>query len=203
MRSVKLNLLFTLCLFCLVASSQQGTVKLNLAYKAAMPLGNFKNIADKVSFNGWEAGLMYGITDQISLGVQTGFQDFYKKYDREVLHEPGSDLSAVITNSVQLMPLLVKGSYAFSENNVVRPYVALGVGGNLVQYRKYYGQFADSRSKLSFMAQPELGITMPVGPYKRTGLFLAASYNYIPFMYNDANGFSHAAIKAGVTIPLR
>lgn len=203
MKLMKYNMAFFICLLCLGASSQQRTLKLDINYKAAIPAGNFRNITDKASFNGLEAALMYGLTDRISVGVQTGFQDFYQKKDRQIFHTPGSDLSAVITNSVQLIPLMLKGMYTFSESGAVQPFVALGVGGNLAQYRKYYGQFTDSRSKPGFMAQPEAGVSMQVGKYKRTGLHIAAAYNYVPFKYNDADGFNHAFIKAGVSIPLR
>src|SRR5215203_5863636 len=141
MKRIKYNMVLLICLLCLGASSQQGTVKLDVNYKAAMPLGNFKNITDKTSLNGWEAALMYSLTNQIAVGMQTGFQDFYQKYGRQVFHSGGSDLSAVVTNSVQVMPVLLKGKYKFTDAGLVQPFVALGVGGNLVQYRKYYGQF--------------------------------------------------------------
>lgn len=203
MKTLKYSIVFFSCLLCLGANSQQRTLKLDVAYKTAMPVGNFRNLTDKASLNGWEAAIMYGLTDLVSVGFQTGFQDFYQKYDRQVFHGPGNDLSAVITNSVQLMPLLVKGAYKFTASGAVQPFVSLGVGGNLVQYTKYYGQFTDARSKFSFMAQPEAGLHMPVGHSKRAGVYIAASYNYVPFKYYDADGLNHASLKAGVSIPLR
>ena len=144
--------LFALMAVGLTASSQARTLKLDVSYKIAMPMGNFKNLTDKASMIGWEAGLIYNITDQAGVGFQTGFQDFYQKYDRQVYHGGGSDISAVITNSVQLIPLLLKGKYLFTKTGVVQPFVALGVGGGLVQYSKYYGQFSDAHSGFSFMA---------------------------------------------------
>jgi hypothetical protein len=197
------TLLFTLLFGSAVAYSQKGTVKLDAAYKAAVPLGNFKNLITETSGRGWEAAVLYSVTDAASVGLQTGFQDFYQKYDRQVFHGQGSALSAVVTNSVQVIPLLLKGKYLLTQNSTVQPFAALGVGAALVQYRKYYGQFADSRSKVGFAAQPELGVYMPVGRYKRAGVQVAATYNYLPYKANDADGLHHAAIKAGVVIPMR
>jgi hypothetical protein len=194
---------FLSLLLCLGASSQQRTVKLDVAYKAAMPLGNFKNLTDKTSLNGWEAAVLYGLTDQISVGLQSGFQDFYQKYDRQVYHGPGSDISAVITNSIQVIPVLLKGKYTLTKSGVIQPFAALGVGGSLVQYRKYYGQFADSKSGLSFMAQPEVGVHIPVGQAKRMGINIATAYNMVPFKGLDADGLNHASVKVGVSIPMR
>ncbi len=204
MKQVKYRLaLAGLLLIWLGASSQQRTLKLDVNYKSAMPLGNFRNLTDKPSFNGWEAAIMYGVSNQASVGVQVGFQDFYQKFGRQVLHTAGSDLSAVITNSVQVMPLLLKGSYKFAQTGMVQPFASLAVGGNLVQYSKYYGQFSDTRSRFGFMAQPEIGLYVPVGKARRAGVHIAAAYNYAPFTYNDADGLHHASLKAGVSIPLR
>jgi hypothetical protein len=195
--------LFALLLAGSMTFSQKGTVKLDAAYKAAVPLGNFKNLTTETSGRGWEAAILFGVTDAASVGLQTGFQDFYQKYDRQVFHGQGSALSAVVTNSVQVIPLLLKGKYLLAQNSTVQPFASLGVGAALVQYRKYYGQFADSRSKVGFAAQPELGVYMPVGRYKRAGVQVAAAYNYLPYKANDADGLHHASIKAGVVIPLR
>jgi outer membrane protein W len=203
MKRIKYNFMFVALLLCLGASSQQRTVRLEVAYKAARPMGDFKNLTDKASLNGWEAAVMYGLTDQLSLGLQAGFQDFYQKYGRQVYHGPGGDISAVISNSIQLMPVLLKGKYRFSEEGVVQPFAAIGLGGSLVQYSKYYGQFADSKSGFAFTAQPELGIHIPVGAARRVGINLSAAYNYVPFKGLDADGLSHVSVKAGVTIPMR
>lgn len=197
------KLAFLFCLLCFGAAGQQRILKLEAGYKAAMPMGNFKTITDKTSLNGWEAAFMYGLTDQISVGLQSGFQDFYQKYGRQVYHGDGGDISAVITNSIQVIPLLLKGRYLFAEDGVVQPFAALGIGGSLVQYRKYYGQFADSRSGFGFTVQPEAGVRIPVGQAKRTTINLAAAYNYTPFKGLDADGLNHASIKAGISIPVR
>jgi outer membrane protein W len=183
--------------------SQEGLWKINPEYSVAIPTGALKNLTDKTSLRGWNVSALYGVTDQLSVGLATGFQDFYQKYPRTVFHEPGSDFSAVITNSIQVIPIMLKAKYQFSQQGFVQPYASLAAGGNFVQYQKYYGQFVDSRSKFGFAAQPELGINIPIGEMKRTGINLAAAYNFMPFKYNDADGFNHISLKAGVNIPLR
>ena len=193
--------LLGLVLLYLSASSQERTLKFDLGYKVAMPLGNFRDLTDKTSFNGWDAALMYGINNQISVGLQSGFQDFYQKFPRQVYHGQGTDISAVITNSIQTIPLLLKGKYLFTENGPVQPFAALGLGGTLVQYNKYYGQFSDSRSAFGFTAQPEVGVHIPVA--RNIGINIAAAYNYVPVKVLDADGLHHASVKAGISVPLR
>lgn len=204
MKSFKLIILFSFSLLLgAAAHSQQGTWRLNLNYGAALPGSALKNMFNDASLRGWSGAVLYGATDQLSVGLEAGYQDFYQKNDRKVYSEGGSDISAVVTHSVQTIPLMVKGKYLFTTEGRVRPFAGLGVGGNLVQYRKYYGQFAESDTKFGFVAQPELGIHIPVGKTGNTGVHLAAGYNIMPYQYGDADGLGGAVIKAGISVPLR
>ena len=195
--------LFSIVLFHNEVRSQQGAWKFDLGYSVGIPLAEFKNLTDQPSGRGWNAAVLYGATDRLSLGLTSGFQDFYQKYSRTVLHDEGSDLSAVITNSVQTIPVMLKAKYIFSREGTIRPFGSIAAGVNFARYEKYYGQFVDSYSKVGFAARPELGIHLPIGAMKRTGLELAAAYNIMPFKYNDADGFNYVGIKLGVSIPMQ
>jgi hypothetical protein len=176
---------------------QQGMWRLTPGYSVGIPIGNFSNIVDEVSPRGWSVNILYGASDQLSIGLAAGFQDFYQKYSRTVLHEEGSDFSAVISNSVQTIPVMVKAKFLFAKEGVIRPFGAIAAGANFARYNKYYGQFVDSRSKVGFAAQPEAGIHIPVGAYKNAGIEISAAYNVMPFKYNDAENLNHVSIKAG------
>jgi hypothetical protein len=203
MKRVHVFIIASAMLLGIQAHSQQGVWKLDLAYKVAMPMGNFKNLVNKPSFNGWQGALMYGVSNQVSVGFESGFQDFYQKYPRQVYHGAGSDISAVITNSIQVIPILLKGKYEFTHSGIVQPFAALGVGGSLAQYSKYYGEFSDAHSAFTFTAQPQVGLHIPIGRMKTAGINVAAAYNYVPYKGLDADGLNHASIQAGVSIPLR
>lgn len=198
----KYVLLLSMVSLCGSLLAQQNNLKLTLNYVAGVPAGNFKNAVSILSPRGFEASILYGITDQFSLGGQGGFQDFYQRKPRQVIHSSGSDLSAVITNSIQVMPIMVKGKYILSNKSIVQPYAAMAAGVNFISYKKYYGQFADSRSKIGFAAQPELGVQMAVGAARRFSFNLSAGYNYMPFKYEEVNGLNNLALKAGFILPL-
>jgi hypothetical protein len=168
-----------------------------------LPAGNLKNLVDDVSWRGGELDLMYGVTDRMAVGLAFATQDFYQKYPRTVLHEAGTDISAVISNSIQVMPIMAKASMKLNAVGPVHPFVSLAAGANLIQYRKYYGEFSDSRSKFGFAAQPSVGVHVPFGRNGGAGFNLAAGYNYMPFKYNDADGLSHGVVKAGISVPLQ
>jgi hypothetical protein len=202
MKTVKYCVLLLLTGFYIRSSAQERQFRFTINYTAGIPTGNFKNITDKASGRGLEAALMYGINSELSLGLQAGFQDFYKKFPRQLFHDNGSDLSAVVTNSVMVLPVMIKGKYRFSQGTV-QPFAALAAGGNLISYRKFYGEFSGEKNAFRFAAQPEAGIQIPAGINKHAEFHLAAAYNIMPFKYSDASGLNHAVIKAGFSFMLR
>ena len=197
-----IKILMALLILSTSVSAQQGQLRADINYTIGLPVGNLKNLVDKTSFRGGEIDLMYGITDKMSVGLALGTQDFYQKYSRTVLHSDGQDISAVITNSIQVSPVMLKASMKLSDGPV-QPFVSLAAGGNLIYYRKFYGEFADSKTKFGFAAQPSFGVNIPFGRSSGAGFQIAAGFNYMPFKYNDANGLHHGVIKAGISIPLR
>lgn len=183
--------------------AQQGVTKLNIGYNIASPLGSFKDEVNKTSYRGWTANVLYGITDKISVGLGTGYQDFYQKYPRANYKlNDGGDVSAVVSNSIQVVPILATGQYNFIPNGVVQPYAGVGVGGNLVFYRQFLGEFANSKTKFGFAVRPEAGVYIPFGKNSMTGITLNANYNYMPFNFNGVKQLSNWGGGIGVKFPL-
>ena len=130
------------------ARAQERELQLDLNYSIGIPSGSFKTDAvDKASFRGWTANLLYNVTDKISVGLGTGFQDFYQKYPRAVYKlSEGGEVSAVLTNSIQTIPILAEFQYRFLPHQAVQPYVGVGVGGNMIVFDQYLGEFDNSKS---------------------------------------------------------
>jgi hypothetical protein len=101
------------------------------------------------------------------------------------------------------MPVMAKVSMNLSSMGPVQPFLSLAAGGNLIQYRKYYGEFSDTRSKFGFAAQPSVGVNVPFSRRGGAAFQLAAGFNYMPFKYNDADGLHHGVVKAGISVPLQ
>lgn len=187
-----------------MAQAQEGRLSLNLNYSINTPTGDFKDFVNKTSYRSWTASLLYGINDKLSVGFGTGFQDFYQKYPRQVYKlDDGSDISAVVSNSVQAVPLLAQVQYNFMPRAAVQPYVGVGVGGNLVLYRQYVGEFADSKNKFGFAARPEAGVFIPFRKEGPAGITLRADYNYMPVTYGALDGMSNWGAGIGVKFPLQ
>ncbi len=190
-------------MFPLSGKAQTGTVKMNLNYSIASPVGDFRDFINKTSFRGWNANVLYGINDKISVGLGTGYTDFYQKYPRAVYKlSSGSDISAVVSNSLQTIPILATGQYNFLPNASVQPYVGVGVGGNLIFYRQFLGEFGDSKTKFGFAARPEAGLYIPFRKSGPAGITVNAAYNYMPFNYGGIKNLDSWGAGIGVKFPL-
>ncbi|HEX8314632.1 MAG TPA: outer membrane beta-barrel protein [Flavisolibacter sp.] len=186
-------------------AQQKGRAQMDVQYNVAMPMGSFKETVSETSGRGAQVSVLYGISNQLSIGLGTGFQDFYQKNPRQLYKlSDGSDLSAVRTFSIQTIPILAQAKYQFTPGAAVQPYAALGVGGNLVNYNELAGEFTlEQRTKFGFAARPEAGVFVPFKKAGETGFTLGASYNIMPFNAGDFNNLNNLGIHAGVSFPLR
>lgn len=192
-----------LALPCALSAQRGGSFSAELNYNVGIPAGGLKDAVSKTSGRGGEIAFMYGLTDRMAVGFTAGMQDFYQKYPRTVLREGGSDVSAVISNSIQTMPIMAKGTMYLSPMGNIQPFVSLAAGGNFIQYRKFYGEFVDSRYSFGFAAQPSAGLHIPFGRSRRSGFHIAAGFNFMPYKYNEVNGLHHGVVKAGLSVPLQ
>ena len=187
------------------ARAQERELQLDLNYSIGIPSGSFKTDAvDKASFRGWTANLLYNITDKISVGLGTGFQDFYQKYPRAVYKlGEGGEVSAVLTNSIQTIPILAEFQYRFLPHNTVQPYVGVGVGGNMIVFDQYLGEFDNSKSSFKFAARPEAGVFIPFRKDGPAGIHVFGAYNYMPYKEDGVDNFNNWGAGIGVKFPLR
>jgi hypothetical protein len=186
------------------AKAQERELQLDLNYSIGIPGGSFKTDAvDKTSLRGWTANLLYNITDKISVGLGTGFQDFYQKFPRAVYKlQEGGEVSAVLTNSIQTIPILAQFQYRFLPGKTVQPYVGVGVGGNMIMFDQYLGEFDNSTSNFRFAARPEAGLFIPFRKEGPAGIHVFGAYNYMPYNTNGVSNLNNWATGIGVKFPL-
>lgn len=190
-------------LFAASGFAQAGKTTFNLNYSVNAPLGNFKdNVISKTSFRGWNASLLYGISDRISIGLQSGSNYFQQGYPRQVYNTKDGDISAVLTNSVQVVPIQAKIRYNLAPGAFLQPYIGVGAGGNIITFNQYLGEFGSGKSGFNFSASPEAGVLIPFSRSGASGITIGADYNYMPFKYGDIKSLDNWGVYAGVKFPL-
>jgi hypothetical protein len=188
-------------------NAQRGQVKINLQYSYAMPLGSFKN--DVISNNsprGVTGDILYNLNNKLSLGLGLGFQDFYQKYPRD-LYKTGANetTSAVLSNSVQIMPVLAKAElYPLGgKRSAVQPYITAGAGLGIISFTQYLGEFGGTDNSASLMLQGGAGLSIPFSNTGNSGFKIGANYNMVSYNKNGFNNFNNVNFQAGVSFPLK
>jgi outer membrane protein with beta-barrel domain len=207
MKKIKITIaaLCSFLLFSLAANAQKGSLKLGLNYNYSLPVSGFNtDLVGNGSPRGFAGELMYGFTDKLQGGLSFGFQDYYQKYPRS-LYPLGKtqDVSAVISNSIQTSPVILKAKYAPLNTSAVNPYISLGAGVNIVDFKQYLGQFASSETNAGFVAQGGLGVMIPFGKMKTSGINVAANYNYAPYKKYSYSDLNSVNFQAGVYFAIK
>jgi len=188
-------------------AQQKGILKLDLNYNYSIPSGAFKNdIISNASPRGVTGALMYGINNKWSAGLQFGYQDYYQKYPRAIYKTGNNEeTSAVLTNSVQTLPLIAKATFKplGGTSSFVQPYISAGAGISMIDFKQYLGAFGSSATSGSFTAQAGAGIMVPFSKGGASGFSLGADYNYVSYNKFDYSNMNNLSLRAGIHFPLR
>lgn len=191
-------------LLSFTANAQKGTLQFNVNYNYGIPLGAFNSdLVSNSSPRGGRGGIMYSFSDRLSAGIESGYQDYYQKYPRALYSlSKSQDVSAVLTNSIQTTPLLAKAKYFLTPTGAVKPYVSLGAGANLIDFKQYLGEFGSGQASVGFLAQGGLGVIIPFKKLGSSGINIGASYDYAPYKKNGYNNLNTMNVQAGVVFPI-
>ena len=187
----------------LLAQKNPLTVELN--YNYSVPLSGFKS--DLISNNsprGFTGSIMYPFTNKLAGGLQFGFQDYYQKYSRALYHTgPSQDISAVVSNSIQITPIILKAKFYPLTDSYVRPYISAGAGGNLISFKQYFGEFGNTQTNFGFVAEGGAGIMIPFKKMSTSGFYICGTYDYAPYKKNGYRDLNSVNIQAGISFEIR
>ena len=182
----------------------QDRLMLKVGYNTAMPVGTFKDYMGKNSLRGYRGEILYPVNEQLKVGLGVTYNDFYEKLPRKLYQTSEGTLSAVVSNSIQTTPIMIKGDYELTKNGLIRPYVGLGAGFNLVTYARYFGEFSDKKSGFKPAVGAEAGVNIPFNRETRmSGINLGGHYNYLPFKYNEVTNLNNWGVHVAAYFPLK
>ena len=205
---IKSILAFFVCiLLAAQLKAQKGEVKVNLQYSYALPTGSFKNdVISNGSARGFSGDILYNINNKVSVGLGLGFQDFYQKYPRALYNTGDKEVtSAVLSNSVQVMPVLAKAEFypLGDKSSSIQPYISAGAGLGITSFTQYLGEFGGSDNTGGLMLQGGAGVAIPFGKLSKAGVRLGANYNMVTYNHNGFSNFNNINFQAGLYFPLK
>ncbi|WP_207495487.1 outer membrane beta-barrel protein [Aridibaculum aurantiacum] len=191
-------------------ANAQNRLRMELGYNVGIPTGSFKtNQINNTSFRGAIGEISYPVSNKFQLGLMSGFQNYHQKFGRQLYQtQDHQTISAVKTNSIDIIPLVLRGTYFPMGSNtqqLIQPYVSAGAGLSFVSYDQYLGEFGGSETAFPLMVQAGAGVIIPVGGMlPQTGIKLGATYNYSGYTKNDMNTkLGNIGVHAGFVFPMR
>ena len=187
------------------AKAQDGKLKLHLNYNYSIPVGNFKSdLVSNTSPSGFNGSLLYTFNNKWEGGLSVGYQDYYQKYGRTVYAlSKTQDVSAVLSNSIQTTPVLLTARFFPLNSTLVKPYISAGAGVSIIDFRQYLGEFGSEQTSGGFLAQGGLGVAIPFGRLKTSGVEIGANYDYSPYNKYNYNDLNTVNAHAGVFFQIR
>lgn len=184
----------------------QEKLKMEVGYNVSSPTGSFKNdFISNTSFTGMSAQVSYAVSQKFSVGISSGYQQYYQKYPRQLYKlENNQTISAVVSNNMELIPLLISGTYyPMGTVKAVNPYFRGAAGVNLVNYQQYVGEFGGTDVSVPLAFQGGAGLQIPFGKQKRNGIVIGANYNHVAYDKNSLNNLNSLNYHAGIIFPIK
>ena len=182
----------------------QDRLLFKVGYNTGMPVGSFKDHMGKNSFRGFRGEIAYPVNERLKIGLGVTYNDYYEKLPRKSYQTSEGTLSAVVTNSIQTTPIMLKAQFELTNKGWIRPYAGLGAGFNLVSHAQYFGEFNVKKTGFKPAAGAEAGLNIPFNRETRvSGLNIGGHFNYLPFKYNTVDNLNNWGIHAAVYFPLK
>lgn len=176
------------------------TYGVSAKYGVAVPLGGQAAYINKTSPANLVLEGQWNFPNQLSVGVQTGYQYNQQRLPRSVVQVGDETVSAIQTRTLTTIPALATIAYHFTDAGAaIRPYVQVGAGGAYVDYSNFYGTLIDRKAKLSGAVAPSIGLKVFGGRDKGLGGDIQAQYQHVFFNYNEVNSSASLLLSAGLT----
>jgi opacity protein-like surface antigen len=181
------------------AQGDPGTSSVTAQYTVAVPLGNTRDVMDKLSFRGITADYRYHFNDVASVGASIGWSVFYDK--EEFNEEPlssGTTLTGTQYYYINSLPILATFNY-FMDGDRVAPFGGLGIGTTFNETRIEMGLNRLDLDVWHFTLAPELGAKL--NATGEVSAYITARYN-ISFETKYSNTQSYLGLNFGIMYKL-
>ena len=189
--------IFALAIFCSfmginVLFSQEG--HFTISYDMSFGLGDLGDFISEPSFRGATAQYRKNLSDNISVGVDAGWNVFYERKDYETYTEGSISLSGIQYRYQNEIPILVSADYMLSTDKNIKPYAGLGIGTIYCERITDMGIWRLEENPWQFAMKPEIGMLYELNG--GTALQLALRYNY-GFKTEELEGQGYLTIGIG------
>lgn len=153
---------------------------------AGIPIGPFSSgYIDKPTLQNFSLGIDWVLRQPISVGVELGRTSYSQRLPRAIYETDEGQISAVQTRTIDLMPIQGVLSYYFAAPNaMIRPYVQVAAGADVLTYSLYYGNLANQKQAVKFTYGGALGAKFLFKRDGAVGADVRVKYNQTSLEYD-------------------
>ncbi|WP_075602862.1 outer membrane beta-barrel protein [Saccharicrinis aurantiacus] len=174
MKKILYTMLFVFALGIQLEAQEKYSI---VGYSMGFGTGDTNEFIDQSSFSGFQLEFgQYVLEDKFSVGIQSGFQSFYKELPKTTYPLENGAVTGKQYRYLSAVPILANGMfYPFGQETKVIPHVGLGVGTYYIDKQLDMGLTSLYTTTWHFGLAPQLGASFPIN-YK-TSINLNAQYN--------------------------
>jgi opacity protein-like surface antigen len=177
-----------------IGYSSFGQSMHGLTYSMGLPVGKTGDLISKFQWRGFGLEGKYFVTDQVTLGWQSGWNTFYGE-------ESGTFTEGTRTRTgkkyewMNIWPALFTFNYLFGADGDVQPYLGAGIGTYWIEQRSQMGLFSTTYNTWNFGLAPEVGVIVPVN--LSSNFYVNMKYNYGMNGSSDVENYSYLTFNVG------
>jgi opacity protein-like surface antigen len=163
-----------------------------------VPINN--NFTNKTSLDGFQLEYRKMIKNDLSVGLEINWAGYDKYYPRKTYQIRNGAVTTDFYSYLYTFPMALTVHHYFHLNNMIHPYVGLGLGGTYAEMKLYYSTYVSSDYNWGFLVRPELGAIFKFSDFSGWGLLLGARYNYSTNKQTDfkINGIQSVGFQLGI-----
>ena len=172
---------------------QEGYI--SMQYGVSFGTGDMADFISAVSWRGFQLEYRAGVTDKMLAGVDAGWNVFYEKKDLDSYSQGTVTLSGVQFRYQNSVPLLAAFDYLLSSDNMLKPYVGLGIGTIYNERATDMNLYRLTENTWQFALKGELGLLYELN--YTASVKLAAKY-YNAFKTGTLDNQGYFSISLGM-----
>lgn len=176
-----------------VSRAQGGHV--SFQYAISFGTGDLGDYVSKTSFRGAVFEYQRNIGENISAGVEFGWNVFFENKDYDTYTYGSESLSGKQFRYSNNLPMLLTASYILSPDKSLQPYVNLGIGTMYTLRNTDMGVWTWEQTAWHFALKPEIGVLYELS--YSVALQATGKY-YMGFASGDLETQSYLTLSAGI-----
>jgi hypothetical protein len=166
-------------------AQSKGANEWHANWEFGMPVGN--NFVTNFCALGFDVGYAKYIKDDLSVGLQMGWNNYYEYASRKTYEFAGGAATTDLYKYIYTLPITAFISHSFKVSENFVPFAKLGMGGQYSEQNLYYNIYETTNDNWGFVVAPELGAVVHFTKGNPWGLYASVKYSYSTNSYQNLN----------------